>query len=214
MDGKKDSAYIAIKQKIIEGELKPMEAISEIELANELQTSRTPIHQALLRLKDDGFIYIYPRKGTIVADLTLDTIHWMYETRNLLEPFLTRNACGRLPATWLEQMRKAFIDVAQELEIEESEQTIRRSIELDRELHYMICEACPNKFIRDTMMRLNDYNQWVRVRVSHANTEYKRSVDAHLRIVEALIKNSPDAAEAEARAHIVQSEEEAFVYNQ
>lgn len=214
MSGKKEVAYSIIKNKIIDGELKPMESISENDLADELKISRMPIHQALLLLKEEGFVYIYPRKGTIVADLTMDTIHWIFETRALLEPHIFKNACSKLPMEWLKKMYQAFRDVINTLEKSGgSDELIQRSITLDQELHNTICESCPNKFIRDIMVRINDYNQWLRTRISFANIQYKHSVEVHMEILDALIRNEPEEVERITLAHIIQSEEEAYMYN-
>ena len=63
--GKTDIAYEYLKNKIVTWEIPPMSDISEEQLQKELDISRTPIREAILRLEKDGFVYLYPRKGTI-----------------------------------------------------------------------------------------------------------------------------------------------------
>ena len=63
---KSQTAYELIKQKIFDGVYPPLSDISEEILQQELGIGRTPIHEALQRLGDEGFVNIYPRKGTIV----------------------------------------------------------------------------------------------------------------------------------------------------
>ena len=77
---------------ILTGELSPRIDISEKQLQQELGISRTPVHEALKRLQDEGFVETYARKGTFVADVTIETVQDIYETRLLIEPFMTKNA--------------------------------------------------------------------------------------------------------------------------
>lgn len=71
MKSKADEAYNIIKEKIVNLQLQPSADISEEKLIQELNISRTPIREALQKLAKDGFVIVYPRKGTIVADITL-----------------------------------------------------------------------------------------------------------------------------------------------
>ena len=71
---KSQSAYEYIKEMILTGELSPRIDISEKQLQQELGISRTPVHEALKRLQDEGFVETYARKGTFVADVTIETV--------------------------------------------------------------------------------------------------------------------------------------------
>ena len=82
--GKTDSAYEYIKAKIINGDYPPLSDISEDTLQKEMNMSRTPVREAILRLEKEDFVYVYPRKGTIVTAVTLDLIEDIYGVRQLL----------------------------------------------------------------------------------------------------------------------------------
>ena len=90
---KSDIVYKEIKRMIIEGELKPMTDISEDEFSRHFQTSRTPVHEAIMKLEEEGFVYVYPRKGTFVSAISLAEMQHVYEIRMLTEPTLIRHAC-------------------------------------------------------------------------------------------------------------------------
>jgi len=94
---KKKLAYLLIKEKILDGTLAPLEDISEDELMKELGVSRTPVREAFQQLEKEGFVYIYPRKGTIVTDITINLVHQLFEARFLNEPHMSCKACGRIP---------------------------------------------------------------------------------------------------------------------
>lgn len=86
MQSKAEEAYEIIKRKIIMLEMRPTSDISEEALIQELNISRTPIREAIQRLAKDRFVIIYPRKGTIVSDISIDLINCVYEVRLLNEP--------------------------------------------------------------------------------------------------------------------------------
>ena len=90
MQSKAEEAYQIIKHKIIMLEMRPTSDVSEEELIQELGISRTPIREAIQRLAKDRFVIIYPRKGTIVADISMDLINCISEVRLLNEPYMAR----------------------------------------------------------------------------------------------------------------------------
>lgn len=208
---KKRQAYTVIKQKIISGELPPATDLSEERLIQELGISRTPIREALQKLNEEGFVSIYPRKGTIVSDVSLDMINWIYEARKLNEPFITKKACGRLSIDWLLKMQKSFEKIYEEAD-SNSEETRQRYIELDCELHATILDTCTNIFLKNFMKNINDHSHRFRIKTGGVNLKYKTAVEEHLRILEALIEGDTDKAEAAAKDHVLQATKTAYQY--
>ena len=62
--------FNSIREAIILGELKPGERLMEVQLAEKLGVSRTPIREAIRKLELEGLVVMIPRKGAYVADLT------------------------------------------------------------------------------------------------------------------------------------------------
>ena len=93
MENKSDYAYQELKNRIISGQMPPLSDVSEEQLQKELGVSRTPIREAIQKLEKEHFVMIYPRRGTLVSDITLDLIYSIYEVRLLNEPFIARSAC-------------------------------------------------------------------------------------------------------------------------
>jgi DNA-binding GntR family transcriptional regulator len=63
-------AYAGLKHEIIDGDLQPASQWLEEELAVRLGMSRTPVREALVRLEQEGFVQITPRRGIRVRELT------------------------------------------------------------------------------------------------------------------------------------------------
>ncbi len=108
--GKTDLAYRIIKGKILSGELKALSDISEDRLQEELNISRTPIREALQKLEQEKLVYIYPRKGIIVSGVTVELLNEVYEMRELIEPFVAKSVCRKLPEDWLLNMKQRLVE--------------------------------------------------------------------------------------------------------
>lgn len=209
--GKKKIAYEYIKGKIISGEYPPLSDISEDTLQDELGISRTPVREAIQRLGEEGFIAIFPRKGTIVTDFSLDMVFWLYEVRELNEPYIFRQACGRLNKKWIDKMLHEFMAFSDENTI--NDRALRHKyISLDNELHCKVIETCRNVFLRDMMRRVNDHSHRLRVKTSTANQEYTHSIREHLAILQAFQEGDPQKVEDTCRAHILAAKSVAFKY--
>lgn len=210
MTSKSDYAYKKVKEKIIRGELPPLSDIVEERLQEELEVSRTPIREALQRLNKEGFVYVYARKGTIVAGIDMNLIHSVYEARLLNEPYLSRNVCDDVPEEWLQRLRKALTSCPYDINDPEYRNYY---IRLDSELHSTILSYSKNQFLNEAMKVVCDHSERIRIRTSRRNEEYERSIREHIVIVDAFLERDPDKIEAVTRAHIETARKEAFKYN-
>lgn len=202
--GKTDSAYEFIKKKIISGEYPPMSDLSEDKLQKELNISRTPVREAILRLEKEDFVYVYPRKGTIITDVTQDLIEDIYQVRRLIEPEMVSSTMHLVDKTWLEDIRRRFIEPDCKLR---GEQLRRYYIDLDTELHSKIMDGCPNRYMRRMMKNIYDQNQRLRIACSRADSEDDSTTEEHVAIVDALFKGDKKHLEEKVLDHLEGSRE-------
>lgn len=87
--------YTTLKKKIIELELKPGFKISEQEIADELNVSRTPVREAFLKLSQEDLLSIYPQRGTIVSEIDLELVEEGRFIRENIESAIVREACNK-----------------------------------------------------------------------------------------------------------------------
>lgn len=80
-----ERAYREIRRRILDNVYPPAHQVLEQELAAELEMSRTPVREALVRLKDEGFVQLIPRHGMRVAPLSTPDLREMYEVLTALE---------------------------------------------------------------------------------------------------------------------------------
>ncbi len=79
------ACYNWIKRQIVTNVFSPGTALDERNLAEELNVSRTPVREAMLRLRSEGFIDNLPRRGAFVRGLTLDDLRHLYDTVTAIE---------------------------------------------------------------------------------------------------------------------------------
>lgn len=81
----REIVFEALREAIINGTLEPGERLMEIQLAEEMGVSRTPVREAIRKLELEGFVVMVPRKGAYVAGLSMKDIADVFEIRTALE---------------------------------------------------------------------------------------------------------------------------------
>ena len=198
---KSDAVYTEIKRMIIEGELAPMSDISEEALRQKFNTSRTPIHEAILRLKEESFVYIYPRKGTLVAPISISEMQQVYETRLLIEPSLVRQAVKVLTDQQLEQIKEELTVSTEQMG---SKERIRYFTSLDDKLHRMILDCSKNQFVKVAMCRAYDHQHRARIRMAEQADKFEQAIADHIELVDALKNREEERAVEIIQKHLLQ----------
>jgi DNA-binding GntR family transcriptional regulator len=99
--GANNSVYEVLVERITMGDYVPGVSLSEQELASELGISRTPVREALLRLRIEGLVRIVPRGGIFVAEPTLRRVREVTSMRLVLEEYLAHLVVDRRSDVWL-----------------------------------------------------------------------------------------------------------------
>lgn len=177
--------------------------LNEGQLALELGYSRTPIREALNRIENEGYIRILPKKGIYVTDVTLNDVVQIFQTRLEIEPVALRLAAQNLPKNELIYFRDSFI---------EEESDIRCGFRLDTAMHLFIVEHCGNRFIIDMMHKVFDENTRVIISSKQNETKIHDARIEHLEIINLLIDQNIDKAQAAIYTHIENCKKAAFDY--
>ena len=85
----RDVVFKTLRQAILKGELEPGERLMEIQLAERLGVSRTPIREAIRKLELEGLVLMIPRKGAEVAKISESNLRDVLEVRRSLEELAT-----------------------------------------------------------------------------------------------------------------------------
>jgi len=97
--------YLSLRQRIVEMSMLPGVRIVERDLADELGISRTPVHEAVQRLAEEGLVEVIPRSGTFVARIPLEGLDEAMMVRNALESAIIEKAAARATPAGVESLR-------------------------------------------------------------------------------------------------------------
>ena len=191
-----EHAYRQLRDAIQSGQLKPGERVMEIELAEWLRMSRTPVRDALRRLEAEGMLAHEPRSGLVVAKLDRQALMELYTMREVLEGTAAR-LCAR---------HASDMEVLELIELVKIEQQLQGNYEAlarhNRRFHEAVHRGAHNRYLEkslyavtDSMGLLGKSQMLLPHRAKAARTE-------HAEIARAIEKRTPDAAEEAARRHV------------
>ena len=99
-------AYRVLRRNIMTIQLQPGCQLSEADLSERLEMSRTPVHEALMMLKGEWLVDVLPQRGSIVSRISVQYINEGFAMRKMLEPALLRNLAARLNQEQLDTCRE------------------------------------------------------------------------------------------------------------
>ena len=103
----RDVVFNTLRQAILKGELEPGERLMEIQLADRLGVSRTPIREAIRKLELEGLVLMIPRKGAEVAKISDKSLRDVLEVRRSLEELAIELACQRMTESDIKELEEA-----------------------------------------------------------------------------------------------------------
>jgi DNA-binding GntR family transcriptional regulator len=194
-----DQAYAAILDAISNGTLKPDERLTQDGVAQKLNVSRQPIHNALLVLKAQGFVREAGRRGLSVAPLDPKLFDAIYQFRSAVEPLAVTLAAACIDQR-ASQEGRALIARGKAAAAGKDPKSL---IAADMAFHSFIYELSDNSLILDTM-RLN----WHHLRRAMGQTLglpglARRVWKEHETIFESMIAGETDKAARLMRDHVV-----------
>ena len=199
-----DKAYLAIRDEILRGQLRPGTPLSRRRLARELGMSVLPVTDALRRLEGDGLVESRPRAGTRVRVPTEKDVRELYELREALESQSARLFAERAsPAQRLDvqQLAADVDDLFNRLQADGSDPAFRFEVHRRHvELHMRIAEHAGSGILRQMIERnhvliLN----WL-FDVAGRRTPLPPAF--HSQLAEALVSGVAEQADAAMRAHV------------
>ena len=113
----RDVVFNTLRQAILRGELKPGERLMEIQLANKLGVSRTPIREAIRKLELEGLVLMIPRKGAEVAEITEKSLRDVLEVRRALEELAVELACEKITPEQIQELKDAAASFRDSLQV-------------------------------------------------------------------------------------------------
>ncbi|MBP1743138.1 MAG: transcriptional regulator [Firmicutes bacterium] len=159
-ENEKGYAYRVLKSGIMSLELKPGEALSETELAKKLNSSRTPIREALSKLKEEYLIEVKPQIGTYVSLIDMNLVRQALFMRHCIEKEAMKLACSDFPEDSLIKLEQNLLSQKYVTGKQGSELEFHK---LDEEFHRIIFAGLKLEEVWKSIQKISTH--YIRLRV-------------------------------------------------
>jgi DNA-binding GntR family transcriptional regulator len=190
--------YATLRDAIIRAELPPGRKLSENELATWLGVSRTPIREALVRLRDERLIAIVPQLGTFVSYISPQAVSDAHFIREALE-------CAAIRETAIVATEDDIASLEENLRAQERADE-RGDFDafyvLDEEFHRVLCDLSGHATVWAVSQRAKGHLNRIRRLSIPMPTYIGEMIAEHRDVVAAVAEHDPDLAEERLRHHL------------
>jgi DNA-binding GntR family transcriptional regulator len=193
-----DEVAAQLRERIFSGELMPGMFLDEIQLAEQMNISRTPLREALKVLTAEGLVRHEPRRGSFVNEVTEQDLDEIFPVIALLEGRCAFEAAQRATdgdLAALEELHEKLARHAKAKRINEYYAT-------NFAIHEAIIALAGNRWLAGVINDLRKIVKLARLQQLHAPGRLEQSLSEHLAVFAALKARDPEGAEAAMRTHL------------
>jgi len=187
-----------LRERIVSGEFELGYALSERQLAEELQVSKTPVRESLVQLKTEGLVTIVPHRGAFVFTLSASAVTQICEFRIAIEGSALKLA--------LERDRKGLVDdidcIVSNMQRTHAAGQIKEYLTLDTEFHATFFRHCGNHYLKESYDRYVGKIAALRTHLAVKPMHTKLSLQEHVAFRDIFRGGSNAKIEAVLEAHI------------
>ena len=193
-----DTAYTRLRDGILRGDPPPGSILDQRHLAETLESSRTPVREALRRLLQEGLVELGSRRQVIVRDFTPRHRGEIQYLRGALEPVAVRRACEVMQIDDLDQLR---LDLMKQLRAARAGLN-EEFLDLDERFHLRIADGAQLPILRAFLGQLGGFVRVATLGAKRPPEVLQQIVGEHERIVDAIEARDADAAVAALEDHL------------
>jgi DNA-binding GntR family transcriptional regulator len=195
-----DEAYQALKTAIRDNVFPPGHQAAEPEIARQLGMSRTPVHEAIIRLQEEGLVQVLSRRGILICPISVEDIREIYDVLIAVEGMaaaLLAGLAGEAAPSAAEALERETAEMEQALE----HGKLLDWAAADERFHQLLTERCGNRRLARVAATVRDQSHRARLFTLHLRALPTASAGEHRRITDAIRVGNVVEAEAAARAH-------------
>jgi len=199
-----EQVYAQLKGELHDFRWVPGDRFSEGEIAQRLGVSRTPVREALFRLRNEGFLDVESKTGWFVRPIDFDRLEQLYDLRIVLElASLAKLGLRGEDPPELEALKAAWLVPAHERITDGREVGA-----LDEAFHASLVRAAGNEEIARVHQEVTERIRLVRRLDFTRSDRIEATYQEHAKILRAVIQRKTDQAQMLLRSHIEQSKSE------
>ncbi len=193
-----ESVLEHLRSEIVTGKLELGAAISERQLAAELNVSKTPVREALAQLRNEGLVNVAPRKGAYVFSLSAREVIEICDFRMAIETAALKLALERNPDAFIADNAQ----IVDEMKLKNSEGDIPTYLALDTDFHNAAFRHCDNGYLRDSFERYSGKIAALRTHLASKPQHTDLSFEEHVELLEAFRSRKIDDVNETLLRHI------------
>ncbi|MBK5253093.1 MAG: GntR family transcriptional regulator [Peptostreptococcaceae bacterium] len=194
----RELVYEELKHKILIGNVNPGTRLMEIELAESMGVSRTPIREAIRKLEKEGLVSIEPRRGAYVSDISIKDMVDILEVREDLEGLAASLAAKRINEDEADELKRITEKYSEAVESESTDDIVK----YDEMFHKLVVSCSGNRTLMQMVGSVQELALRFRYLYYDDYSRYEDMPDEHIGIMEAIINGDEKKARDEADLHI------------
>ena len=204
----REIVYEELKRQIMIGEIPPGTRMMEVELADDMGVSRTPIREAIRKLEKEGLVSIEPRRGAYASEISIKDMVDVLEVREFLEGMAAGLASKRITEEEIAALKHSIDAYRNAVESGSTEEII----EEDEIFHKLIVDCSGNKTLIQMINQVQELALRFRYIYYEDFSRYKNMPNEHQEILDAVLSGDPEIARKVADEHVLRLKE--FVIEQ
>lgn len=187
--------YNTLKLAILNGDVAPESKLNEVQLAEQLNVSATPVREAFRMLAAEGLVEIIPWKGVIVNKFSKDEVLEVYQCREALEILALELAIDKIDEEDLKELNN-YVNLSKETD------DVSELVDINTKIHGFILSKSGNKKLEFLIGLLNEVLLHDRNISAFDDSRRKEIVKEHIDLLNALKLKDLDKAKKAMRTHI------------
>ncbi|KQW04939.1 GntR family transcriptional regulator [Leifsonia sp. Root4] len=198
-----EKAYETLRGEILDGVLRPGTVLAEVEQANRLGVSRTPLREALARLTADRLVTSLSGRGLVVSEISGENIVGLYELRQALEGQAAMLAARRRDDVPFRRLRDRLAKAPALLE--QGDEGLHEYFSIVDDIDLAIDDAVDNEYLVAALQNVRLHSSRIRRLASHDHERLRQAASEHLLIIEAIVAGDASLASHATHVHLHKS---------
>ena len=194
----REIVYEELKRQILVGEIAPGTRMMEVELAEDMGVSRTPVREAIRKLEKEGLVTIEPRRGAYASDISIKDMVDVLEVRQMLEGMAASMAAQKVT----EEEKLDFVEANSAYKNAVKKENIEEIIRYDELFHQLIVSYSGNKTLNQLLSQVQELALRFRYIYYDDFSRYENMPVEHEEIEEAIISGDTQKAKVVAEEHV------------
>jgi DNA-binding GntR family transcriptional regulator len=193
-----DYVYETIKRNIINLNMAPGNRVSEKEISDLLNVSRTPVREAFIKLSKEGLLYILPQRGTYISYIDLNIVEEARFVRESLERSIMKIATEKFP-------EELLIELQENLELQKrsiEQKLFSKFLELDEAFHKTIFAGCNKARTWSFIEQINTEYKRIRMLTFIADVNWKNVIEQHAQLIKSIRNNDEEKGQEVITKHL------------